>query len=102
MNIENKEWLDFKSKVMDIMTTVEKESEKFIFPIGELDAENFSIRVGETEVFPSFIKKQAVMKVEYDFTLCKTDLRLLVISMLGNSLRIEIRLKENSVYKNLQ
>ena len=41
MNIENKEWLDFKSKVINILTKVENESEKFTLPIGEFDTENF-------------------------------------------------------------
>jgi len=94
MKIESTEWLDFKNKVVTILNNFESECEKITFPIGELDVNNFSIKVNDCEVFPSFIKKQAVMKVEYDFSLCNTNIRLLVLSMLGDSLRIEIRLKK--------
>lgn len=98
MKVENIEWLDFKKKVISILTAVEQEAEKLTLPIGELDAENFSIKVDECEVFPTFIKKQAVMKVEYDFSLCKTNIRLLILSTLGDSLRIEVRLKQNPAF----
>jgi hypothetical protein len=101
MKIENKEWIDFKNKVVAIISNLETESEKLTLPIGELDEENFSIRVDDCEVFPSFIKKQAVMKVEYDFSLCKTNIRLLILSMLGDSLRIEVRLKQNPILGGL-
>jgi len=99
MRLENKEWLDFKSKVVAILTNVEEEAGRLTFPVGELDMENFSISVEGCEVFPTFIKKQAVMKVEYDFSLCKTNIRLLILSTLGDSLRIEVRLKQNPIYR---
>ena len=98
MRLENKEWLDFKSKVIGILTNVEQEAGKLTLPIGELDTENFSICVDGCEVFPTFIKKQAVMKIEYDFSLCQTNLRLLILSTLGDSLRIEVRLKQNPAF----
>lgn len=101
MKIENKEWIDFKKKVVSIISNLETESDKLNLPIGELDEENFSIRVDDCEVFPSFIKKQAVMKVEYDFSLCKTNIRLLILSTLGDSLRIEVRLKQNPILGGL-
>lgn len=100
MKIENKEWLDFKAKVVSVLTTLESESEKICLPIGELDEDNFTIRVDDCDVYPTFIKKQAVMKVEYDFSLCKTNIRLLILSMLGDSLRIEVRLKQNPLYRS--
>jgi hypothetical protein len=97
MRVENIEWIDFKKKVISILTTLETESEKISLPIGELDLNEFSIKVDECEVYPTFIKKQAVMKVEYDFTLCNTNIKHLSLSTLGDSLRIEVRLKQNPI-----
>jgi hypothetical protein len=99
MKVENIEWLDFKKKVIAILTKLEFESQNLTLPIGEQELDEFRIKVDECEVFPTFIKKQAVMKVEYDFSLCNTNIRLLSVSTLGESLRIEVRLKNNPLYR---
>ncbi len=98
MKIKNKEWVDFKIKFIEMMEVLIDESENFIFP---LEGDNFEVLVDGCEVHPVFTKKPDFLKVEYDFSLCNTQIRTLSCSMYKDASRIEMTLKnEEQVVKN--
>jgi|694.fasta_scaffold01175_51 hypothetical protein len=97
MKIKNPEWLTFKDKFIKMLKVLEKESGKFDLPH---DAENFEIYVNECVVHPIFVKKAEELKVQYDFTLCDTEIRTLSFSIYKDAGRIEITLKNNYIIKD--
>jgi hypothetical protein len=98
MKIKNKEWVDFKMKFLDMLEILGEESEKFDIP-EEMD--NFEIYVDECEVHPSFLRKDEFLKVEYDLTLCNTNIRTLSFSIFRGVGRLEWTMKEQSGENNL-
>lgn len=92
MKIKNLEWINFKMKFLAMIDILGCESDKFDLPD---QTENFEIRVGECMVNPIFTKKPDFFKVEYDFTLCETQIRTMAFSMYKDAGRIEVTLKNN-------
>jgi hypothetical protein len=95
MKVKNQDWIEFKKTIISFIKIFEKETIKFEYPIYE--DEDFTILVEECEVFPVFIKKEDFLKIEYDFTLCKTIIRTLSFSKYKAAARIEITLKDKSI-----
>ena len=93
MKIKNREWIEFKTKLISMLEILGEESDKFDIPE---EVENFEIFVDDCEVHPVFIRKDEFLKVEYDFTFCETKIRTLSFSKYRNSARVEISLKENN------
>ena len=98
MKIKNKDWVDFKIKFLDMLEILGEESEKF--DISE-EMDNFEIYVDDCEVHPSFLRKDEFLKVEYDLTLCNTNIRTLSFSIFRGVGRLEWTMKEQSVENNL-
>lgn len=90
MKIKNQEWLDFKMRFLGMVQVLTQEFDNFIIPE---DADNFELYVDDCLVHPVFIKKPEELKVQYDFTLCNTKIRLLTLSIYKDSGRIEMSLK---------
>ena len=90
MKIKNQEWLDFKMRFLGMVQVLTQEFDNFIIPE---DADNFALYVDDCLVHPVFIKKTEELKVQYDFTLCNTKIRLLTLSIYKDSGRIEMSLK---------
>jgi hypothetical protein len=44
-----------------------------------------------------FTKKEDFLKIEYDFTLCKTTIRTLSFSKYFDAVRVELTLKEKNI-----
>jgi Ca2+-dependent lipid-binding protein len=63
------------------------------FDVPYAEDENFDIVVDGETVHPVFIKNQHELKVQYDFTLCNTKLRLLTFSLYKDAGRLEFMLK---------
>jgi len=95
MKVKNLHWIEFKKTIISCIKVFEKESLKFEFPI--YDEEDFTILVEDCEVSPVFTKKEDFLKIEYDFTLCKTIIRTLSFSKYKDAARIEITLKDKSI-----
>lgn len=95
MKVKNKDWIDFKRRLINIMSVVEREGSKFILPIE--DEEEFSITIDGCNVLPVFVKKNDLHRVEYDFSLCNTKIRTLSFSTYLDATRIEITLKRNII-----
>jgi hypothetical protein len=99
MKIKNTEWINFKSQFIEMVEVLIGESDKFDFPI---EGDNFEVIVDGCEVHPVFTKKPDFLKVEYDFSLCNTQIRTLSCSIYKDAGRIEVTLKnEEQVVKNL-
>jgi len=98
MKIKNPEWLSFKERFISMLEVLEKESQKFDIPH---ETENFEIYVNECVVHPIFVKKPEELKVQYDFTLCDTQIRILSFSIYKDSGRIEITLKNEQKIKQI-
>jgi hypothetical protein len=99
MRIKNTEWINFKSQFIEMVEVLIGESDKFNFPIED---DNFEVIVDGCEVHPVFTKKPDFLKVEYDFSLCNTQIRTLSCSIYKDAGRIEVTLKnEEQVVKNL-
>jgi hypothetical protein len=99
MKIKNTEWINFKSQFIEMVEVLIGESDKFNFPI---EGDNFEVIVDGCEVHPVFTKKPDFLKVEYDFSLCNTQIRTLSCSIYKDAGRIEVTLKnEEQVVKNL-
>jgi hypothetical protein len=95
MKVKNKDWIDFKKRLISIMSVVEREGGKFTLPLE--DAEEFSIIIDGCEVLPVFVKKNDLQRVEYDFSLCNTKIRTIAFSTYLDATRIEITLKRNII-----
>jgi hypothetical protein len=95
MKVKNQDWIEFKKTIISFIRVFENESTKFEYPICQ--DEDFTILVEECEVFPVFTKKEDFLKIEYDFTLCKTIIRTLSFSKYKDAARIEITLKDKSI-----
>jgi hypothetical protein len=95
MKVKSKEWLDFKKRLINIMSVVEREGGKFIFPLD--DEQEFSITIDDCNVLPVFVKKNDLQRIEYDFSLCNTKIRTLAFSKYMDATRIEITLKNNII-----
>ena len=99
MKIKIAEWISFKSQFIEMVEVLIGESDKFDFP---LEGDNFEVIVDGCEVHPVFTKKPDFLKVEYDFSLCNTQIRTLSCSIYKDAGRIELTLKnEEQVVKNL-
>lgn len=90
MKVKNPEWINFKENFILLMNVLGKEIEHFDIPE---DYDNFELCVDGCVVHPIFIKNNQELRVQYDFTLCNTKIRLLTLSMLRDSGRIEVTLK---------
>jgi len=95
MKVKNLQWIEFKKTIISCIKIFEKESIIFEFPI--YDEEDFTILIEDCSVFPIFTKKEDFLKVEYDFTFCKTLIRTLSFSKYKDATRIEVTLKDKSV-----
>jgi hypothetical protein len=95
MKVKSQDWIEFKKTILSFIKVFEKESTRFEYPIDE--DEDFTMLVEECEVFPVFVKKEGYLKVEYDFTLCNTQIRTLSFSKYLDAVRIEITLKEKII-----
>jgi hypothetical protein len=93
MKIKNQEWKNFKKNIISFIKIFEEESMRFDYPLE--DEEDFRMLVEDCIVNPVFTKKDDFLKVEYDFTFCKTKIRTLSFSKYRESVRVEITLKEN-------
>lgn len=94
MKVKNQDWIEFKKTIIAFIRIFEKESSKFEFPFYE--DEDFTMLVEECEVYPVFTKKEDYLKVEYDFTLCDTQIRTLSFSKYLDAARIELTLKDKT------
>lgn len=90
MRVKNPEWIKFKENFLVLINILGKEVEYFDIPE---EHENFELCIDGCVVHPTFIKNNLEFKVQYDFTLCHTKIRLLTLSMLNDSGRIEVTLK---------
>lgn len=88
--VKNKEWVEFKKKFIAMYEILSIEFDGF--DISE-DDDNFDIVVQHESVPPIFIKNHNELKVQYDFTLCDTKVRLLTFSIYKDAGRIEFLLK---------
>lgn len=79
-----------------MLEVLELESAKFDLP---QEADNFEIYVNDCMVHPTFIKKPEELKVQYDFTLCDTQIRTLTFSIYKDASRIEMTLKNQKQIK---
>lgn len=95
--VKNPEWIEFKKVFIEMVNLLNHEFERF-----DISAEdgNFDLKVEENAVHPIFIKNANELKVQYDFTLCNTKVRLLTLSRFKDAWRIEVMLK-NDVNINL-
>jgi hypothetical protein len=91
MKVKNIEWINFKNTIIEYIKIFEEENISYEYPDEHDD--NFTILVHNCEVFPVFQKKENLLKVEYDFSLCQTKIRTLSFSKYFESVRIEITLK---------
>lgn len=98
MKIKNKEWIEFKTKFLEMLEVLGDESDKFDIP-EEMDS--FEIYVDDCEVHPVFIRKDEFLKVEYDLTLCNTKIRTLSFSMYRDAARVEMTMKDIKDENNL-
>jgi hypothetical protein len=95
MKVKSQDWIEFKKTIIAFIRIFEEDSTRFEYPIYE--DEDFTMLVEECEVFPVFNKKEDYLKVEYDFTLCKTQIRTLSFSKYLDAVRIEITIKEKNI-----
>jgi hypothetical protein len=93
IKIKNREWVDFKGVVLKMLHALSEEYEKIFFPESH---ENFELYVNGCEIQPVFTKKPEYLKIEYDFSLCEIELRLLSIYLYANVLRIDFSLKNKN------
>lgn len=91
IKIKNTEWVQFKAIVLKMLGELGGEQDKIDIPDSP---ENFELYVNNCEVHPVFIKRAEYMKLEYDFSLCDTKLRLLSVYMYANVIRIDFSLKD--------
>ena len=91
--IKTKEWLDFKTKVIEMLDTLVIESDKIIIPESP---EEFDIHVDNCVIHPVFVKKPEFLKVEYDMSLCDIEIRTLSFYLYPNLVRIDFTLKNTS------
>jgi hypothetical protein len=91
IKIKNREWIEFKETILRMLHEISQEQDKIEIPDSE---ENFSLLVNDCEVHPVFLKRQEFLKLEYDFSLCSTKIRLLSIYLYNKVLRIDFSLKE--------
>lgn len=92
MKVKSENWVEFKRKFMCMLEVLGDESDNFSFTE---NPEDFSLFVHDCEVIPIFARKDSVMRVEYDFTLCNTRIRTLALSMYMDAARIEVTMKDN-------
>jgi hypothetical protein len=92
MKVKSENWLQFKRKFTYMLDILGDESDKFSF--GD-SPDDFSLFVNECEVIPIFARKDSVMRVEYDFTMCNTRIRTLALSIYMDAARIEMTLKDD-------
>lgn len=88
--VKNREWVAFKGKFLSMYETLCHEYDGFDI---SAEDENFDIVVEGETVHPIFIKNFNELKVQYDFTLCNTKLRLLTFSIYKDACRVEFMLK---------
>jgi len=93
ITIKNTQWVDFKKKVMKMLHALSEEYEKIYYPESD---NNFELYVDDCEIVPVFTKKTEYLKVEYDFSLCEIELRLLSIYLYTNTIRIDFSLKNQT------
>jgi hypothetical protein len=94
MKVKNKEWIVFKEKVYEAFMSMNEELDKFDIP---QDNDDFEIKIDGCSVYPTFVNKNNMARVEYDFLLCNTKLRTLAISRINDSFRIEYSLKNTEI-----
>jgi len=94
MRVKNKHWIDFKSTVIKALHFLDDEFDKFEIPE---DDDDFEMKVNDVIVYPTFINKPYLLRVEYDFTLCSTTIRTLAISKISDTYRIEFSLKNTEL-----
>jgi len=92
MEIKSQDWLNFKKNVVAQLVAVADEAERFDFPLD--DDGDFVVVVDGCRVLPVFTKKDKLTKVEYDFSLCNTNIRTLSFSTFLDATRIEVTLKK--------
>lgn len=88
--IKTKEWLEFKTKVLDMLDTLVIESDKIFIPESP---DEFDIHIDNCIVHPVFVKKPEFLKVEYDMTLCDIEIRTLSFYLYPNLVRFDFSLK---------
>lgn len=87
----NEEWVEFKKQLTDVLKILESESEHYEF---SEEPNRFDLSVNGCPVDPLFIKKENFLKLEYDFTLCNTSIRMIGLYMYTNkNFRIDISMK---------
>ena len=96
IKIKNTEWVQFKAIVLKMLGELGSEQEKRDIPD---TPENFELYVNSCEVHPVFTRKAEYMKLEYDFSLCETKIRLLSVYMYSNVIRIDFSLKDGLTYE---
>lgn len=85
------EWVKFKENVITVLRTLEKEGDNFEF---SEEPNRFDLHVNGCLVYPLFAKKENHIKVEYDFTLCDTSVKMLTFYQYTNkNFRIDISMK---------
>lgn len=98
MKIKNAEWISFKKYVLETISILEEESDRFDIPE---ETEDFRISIDGCIVNPIFQKKPEMLKIEYDCTLCNTQIRTLSISTYKDAARIEVTLKNEQHIKKI-
>jgi len=93
IKIKNEQWIQFKSIVLKMLNELSNEHDKIEIPP---NPDNFELYVNECEISPVFVKKSEYLKLEYDFSLCDTQIRLLSLYLYTNVLRIEFSLKDGT------
>lgn len=85
------EWTSFKVKMLAVLKTIETEAESFEF---SEEPNRFDLHVNGCLVHPVFVKKDTHIKVEYDFSLCETSVRILSFyQYTEKNYRIDISMK---------
>lgn len=92
MIIKSKDWAGFKEAIIDFIRVFNSESHRFVF--SEDNHHDFSLFVGDCQVFPVFSKKDEFQKVEYDFTNCEIEIRTLSFSRYKDAARVEMTIKK--------
>lgn len=90
VRIKNEEWIGMKRKVINALQVFFREYEKIDLPIEDDD---FELIVKDCKVHPTFVKKGDYMKIEYDFTLCDIDVRIMSVYLFNDVVRLEFTLK---------
>jgi hypothetical protein len=88
--IKNPEWIQFKEKIVNLLSVFEEETSKIFFAEQN---DIFDIHVDECVVHPVFSKKSNGLSIFYDFSLCDIEIRTLSFTLYGDTVRIDFTLK---------